>query len=319
MLGYYSAIVSRLSFCRSTFLSPEGSVASTQSYVHMLGVAGILELSHTSRPPCVFSSRWAFSIKLSVESAVTSTSSLHHIQHLCKHRATAAKHRCWQTVNTPWEQCASFKAELNCLLVLSPPQPQRNHVGLQMEKKKKKMGSIILHFQSRKMEIGKECLQLWELVFVLDALAMKSFVQPTVLSFSTFLPSLYTWRQMSQASWLLLRLGSDVIHKQAEAGGAYENPQKHTTDLKMNSSYAIRCSLHWFYRIRSNGIFSFQSSSLDWKYQSNCKCNLMSYFTQLFHSENASSLGNTWLSTSKKSTQTPAISFIMKHCTAFCC
>lgn len=85
--------------------------------------------------PCVFSSRWAFSIKLSVESAVTSTSSLHHIQHLCKHRATTAKHRCWQTVNTPHEQCASFNKKLNCLLVLSPPRPQRNHVGLRLRKK----------------------------------------------------------------------------------------------------------------------------------------------------------------------------------------
>ncbi len=68
---------------------------------------------------CVFSSRWAFSVKLSVESAVTSTSSLHHTEHLCKHRATAAKHRCWQTVNTLREQCAAFKSTLNCLLVLS--------------------------------------------------------------------------------------------------------------------------------------------------------------------------------------------------------
>lgn len=77
---------------------------------------------------CVFSSRWAFSVKISVESAVTSTSPLHHTEHLCKRRATAAKHHCWQTVNTPREQCAAFNPTLNCLLVLSPPQSLQNHV-----------------------------------------------------------------------------------------------------------------------------------------------------------------------------------------------
>lgn len=50
---------------------------------------------------CNVKSRWAFSVNPSVESAVTSTSLLHRYEHLCKHRATAAKHRCWQTVNTP--------------------------------------------------------------------------------------------------------------------------------------------------------------------------------------------------------------------------
>lgn len=83
---------------------------------------------------CNVKSRWAFSVNPSVESAVTSTSLLHRYEHLCKHRATAAKHRCWQTVNTPThththnpKQCAAFKLLLNCLLVLSPPQPLRNH------------------------------------------------------------------------------------------------------------------------------------------------------------------------------------------------
>lgn len=83
---------------------------------------------------CNVKSRWAFSVNPSVESAVTSTSLLHCYEHLCKHRATAAKHRCWQTVNTPPhththnpKQCAAFKLLLNCLLVLSPPQPLRNH------------------------------------------------------------------------------------------------------------------------------------------------------------------------------------------------
>lgn len=41
------------------------------------------------------------SVNLPLESAITSSSSLHHSQHLCKHRATAAKHHCWPTVNTP--------------------------------------------------------------------------------------------------------------------------------------------------------------------------------------------------------------------------
>lgn len=52
---------------------------------------------------------------------------------------------------------------------------------------------------------------------------------PTVLSFNTFLPSPYTWRQLSQASWCLLILGSAVSQNQADAGGV---SQKDNTDLK---------------------------------------------------------------------------------------
>lgn len=78
-------------------------VVSLVCCVHMQGIV--------PTPPacCVFGSRWALWVKPSVESAVTSAHSLHHTKHLCKHRATAAKHRCWQTVNSPREQCAAFK------------------------------------------------------------------------------------------------------------------------------------------------------------------------------------------------------------------
>lgn len=135
---------------------------------------------------CVISSRWAFSVKLSVESAVTSTSSLHHTEHLCKHRATAAKHRCWQTVNTLCEQCAAFKAMLNCLLVL----PFSSATG---ESCRVATGKIVrinysIYIPSRKMEDRKGISAVWVACFVLNTCVFISL--PTVvLSFNSFLPS----------------------------------------------------------------------------------------------------------------------------------
>lgn len=97
--------------------------------------------------PGRLSTRWV----LSDQSAVTLTGPLHHTERLCKHRATAAKHRCWQTVNNPHEQCVAFKATLNCLLVLSlcSPRPQRNRVEWQLGKYETIHNSIC--FPSRMM------------------------------------------------------------------------------------------------------------------------------------------------------------------------
>lgn len=75
---------------------------------------------------CVLSSRWALSVNLPLESAISSSSSLHHTEHLCKHRATAAKHRCWRTVHTPppREQCATIRLPEPSFLY-SPPQKEK--------------------------------------------------------------------------------------------------------------------------------------------------------------------------------------------------
>lgn len=79
----------------------EESTASSFCCMRMQGVAGILECSHTPRHCATLRADELSQSAPSVESAVTSTSLLHRSEHLCKHRATAAKHRCWQTVNTP--------------------------------------------------------------------------------------------------------------------------------------------------------------------------------------------------------------------------
>lgn len=67
----------------------------------MAGILGNLDTLPYLLSPCMFGSRWTLSVNLFAESAVTSAGSLHHTEHLCKQRATAAKHRCWQTVNIP--------------------------------------------------------------------------------------------------------------------------------------------------------------------------------------------------------------------------
>lgn len=64
-------------------------------------------------------------VHLPVESAVPSSSSHRHTEHLCKHRATTAKHRCWRTANTPlWEQCATIRLPKHSFLY-SPPQKEK--------------------------------------------------------------------------------------------------------------------------------------------------------------------------------------------------
>lgn len=66
---------------------------------------GSWNCSHTSCPHACWSSRWAPSVKL-CEICSHFNQPAPSPEHLCKHRATAAKHRCWQTVNTPeWTMC----------------------------------------------------------------------------------------------------------------------------------------------------------------------------------------------------------------------
>lgn len=158
-------------------------------------------------------------VSFSQESAVTLTSSLHHTEHLCKHRATAAMHRCWQTVSiSPQTMCCfQISAKLSFCTLL----PQKDHVEQQLGKK----DNQFFHLFSKQKDGRKEFLQLEKLVFVLNTHALLSAYQPTVLSLNTLLPSPDTWRQLSQASWCLRTLGSAFSQSQAGTGGDYSFSQ----------------------------------------------------------------------------------------------
>lgn len=123
----------------------EESTASSFCCMRMQGVAGILECSHTPRHCATLRADELSQSAPSVESAVTSTSLLHRSEHLCKHRATAAKHRCWQTVNTPpplrTMRCFQTYAELSSCAFSSTATEESRWVA--KWKKKNQTRSII--------------------------------------------------------------------------------------------------------------------------------------------------------------------------------
>lgn len=105
-----------------------------------------------------------FLSQTSEQSAVTSTNFPHHTEHLCKHRATAAKRCRWQTLNTLHQQCAAFKTTLNCLLVLPLP-PTNEPRRLATAKTEDRYVHLALR-QEDSGKIGKEFPQLEWRVFV---------------------------------------------------------------------------------------------------------------------------------------------------------